>query len=355
LSLSNIILHERSDMESDSWITDDSYVLTKQGWKPVWNIYNGTEILCSDQEFKYSWYTIENIHEGFKGVVELSHSFWKFKYSKDNKVFGYRRMTLSDNSRKHILDHRNVDNLSCEFHIRNSATFRNNSETNITEDECRLLGWLLSDGYISWSKKSERTSASFGKRKGVIATVTQNDNKYGKEIENLMNRLGCLSFSHKRKRSPNVCRNYYIESQWFRDYWEKLGFERLCKYKIDLVGFIIDQPTSNVEAFMDAFQKADGHLSKNGIKVITQNWTNISEGVHLAGILSGYNVSTGSKGFYTNKTGKTNECLWYKFQNKPHQTTMKVVKEDLPPQKCYKLFDGNIYPLVRQERYTSIV
>lgn len=342
-------------MVPNSWVTDDSYVLTKRGWKPVWNIDNGTEILCSDQEFKYSWHTTKNIHESFKGVIELSHSFWKFKYSVDNKVFGYRRMTLSDNSRKHVLDHRNIDNLSCEFHIRNSATLLNNNETRITEDECRLLGWLLSDGYVGWSKKSERTSSSFGKRKGVVATVTQNDNKYGKEIEDLMKGLGCLSFSHKRKRSPNVCRNYYIESQWFRDYWERLGFKRLCKYKIDLVRFIIDQPTSNVDAFMDAFQKADGHLSKGGIKVITQNWTNISEGVHLAGILSGYNVSTGSKGFYTNKTGKTNECLWYKFQNKPHQTAMRVVKRDLSPQKCYKLFDGNLYPLVRQERYTSIV
>lgn len=355
MSLEDIILHERSDMVSNSWITDDSYVLTRSGWKPVWNIEVGTEILCSDTGFNYLWKPIEHMEEDIKNIIELSHSFWKFKYSEDNKIFGYRRMTLSDNTRKHILDHRKVGNLSCEFHIRNSATLLNRNETNITEDECSLLGWLLSDGHVSWSKKSERTSASFGKRKGVVATVTQNDNKYGKEIEDLMKRLGCLSFSHKRNRSPNVCRNYYIESQWFRDYWEKLGFGKLCKYKIDLVKFIIDQPTNNVEAFMDAFQKADGHLSNNKIKVITQNWTNISEGVHLAGILAGYNVSTGSKGFYTNKSGKTNECLWYKFQNKPHQTTMRVEKYTLPPQVCYKFFNENIYPLVRQKRITSIV
>ena len=339
MSLENIILHERSQISGIGSVrTSDTFVLTKTGWKLIAYVKEGDEILSYSLKGSLTYDTVMNNNEEVKTLVRYHHSFWGFCVGSDHRWLGYRRMTLADNKRIHIWDRRGKDNLTCEFHIINTPrSYINNNISFISEDECSLLGWLLSDGYIKWSLDTKNTSSSKGRKRGVLATVTQNDNKYGKEIKDLMLRLGGYLSEYKRKKVGNICRNYYLQASWFREYWGKLGFNQQGKFEINLVEFLLNQPTSNIESFMDAFQKADGHYSKQGKKIITQNESNISEGVLTACYLLGYNPSSGSKGYYQNKTGKINRCMWYKFQTKPHQTTMRMKVSDLVEGNCTTL------------------
>ena len=330
MSLDNIVLHQRSQMKGTNSVrTKDTYVLTEVGWRPLFTVEVGDHIFSYTEEGNLDLDQVVGVVNTEEPLVNYNHSFWGFEVGKSHTWLGYRRMTLTDNKRVHIWDRRGYGKLSCEFHILNSpSNYYNNKVNLITPDECSLLGWLLSDGCISWSKDTKRTSSSNGKRRGVVAGVTQNDNKHGAEIKELMLRLGGFSAAYIKPNTPNICRHYTLKSDWFREYWEHLGFQQQGKFSINLVKFLLEQPTENVEAFMEAFQKADGHYSRQGKKVLTQNESNLSEGIFTAAYLLGYNPSSGSKGYYQNSTGKINKCMWYKLQTKPHQTAMRLLSEE---------------------------
>ena len=350
MSLDNIEVHERSDMNDCSWLPDHSYVLTARGWRPLWAISKGDMVLASNYTGVLSLQQVKEVKYDTQRLVKSSHSFWEFVTGEQHKWLGYRRMTKADNTRVHIYDHKICTNTTKEFHIRNCGVY-GGGFSDVSEDECRVLGWLLADGYIKWEDVSFGPSTSHGTKRGVTAQITQNDNKYGEEIKTLLIDTGAYSRETLRKNTVNVCRDYYLHPAWFRDYWRKLGFQELDKHSIDVVGFLLKQPKKNIEAFLDAFYKADGHTTRKGLgtKVITQNQNNLSEGVIVAGYLLGYNITSGEKGgIYTNKRGDINICKWYKLGEKPHQTTMRIKTEVTAQDEVVQLaLDG--YAIYRQE------
>lgn len=349
MSLDNIIIHDRSDMEADTWIPDNSFVLTSNGWRPLWAIVKGDFILTNTYDGVLSLNSVTEVNYSHQPTVLNSHSFWEFETGEKHKWFGYRRMTKADNSRLHIYDHKPCLNTTKEFHIKNCGVYKG-VESAVTEDECRILGWLLADGYIKWEEVSFAPSTSHGTKRGVVAQITQNDNKYGEEIKNLLLRTKSYKRESLRKNTKNICRDYYLDTTWFRSYWCRLGFMQEGKHNINVVKFIIKQPKNNIEAFLDAFFKADGHTTRKGkgTKVITQNQNNLSEGIITAAYLLGYNLTSGVKdGVYVNKRGDVNICKWYKLGEKPHQTTMRLKTNVLPPRRMIQLtVDG--YGVYRQ-------
>lgn len=358
-NIKEVQYHARSDLAKVSWITEDSYILTDKGWRPAWAINVGDRVMINTLEGVLSFETIKNKEQDEQAFVQIYNSFWCFTTGELHKWAGYRRMTLRGNTnRLYIFDHKPCQKTTTEFNILNCGLYSPTlNDKQPTKDACSLLGWLLADGSVSWSQESNAPSTSHGKRRGVVALITQNDNKYGKEIEELLTRMGALSYVLKRKKIGNVCRDYYIKSDWFRDYWRSLGFDFLGKHEIDMVSFILSLSKENREAYLDAFFKSDGHITckGKGVKVITQNQNNLSESVIIAGYLSGYNISSGRKdGYYINKRGETNLCFWYKLSEKPHKTTTKMKTKVLPKGIVYN-FETTGYIVCRQgDTVTSV-
>lgn len=350
MSLDNIIIHDRSDMVKDTWIPDTSFILTCNGWRPLWSITKDDLIITNTYDGKLSLNSVFEVKESYQNTILNQHSFWEFETGEKHKWFGYRRMTKADNSRIHVYDHKPCTNTTKEFHIKNCGVYDGIS-SDITKEDCSILGWILADGYIKWAKKSFATSSSHGTKRGVITLITQNDNKYGAEIKDLLLKTQSYKSESIRKNTKNVCRDYYIKPEWFREYWIRLGFMQENKHDINLSQFLLKQPRENIESFLDAFLKADGHTTRKGkgAKVITQNQNNLSEGVMLASYLLGYNVTSGEKGgIYINKRGYINICKWYKLGEKPHQTTMRLKTSVLPTKRMIQLtVDG--YAVYRQK------
>lgn len=323
MELDKVKYNIRSDKEKDTWIPEDSYILTNKGWRPLWAIQKGEKVITNTYDGNLGFDIVKDVKTESQQTVLSYHGFWEFETGSKHKWFGFRRMTKSDNTREFIYDHKPCLKTTKEFYIKNCGVYEGMANE-VSEDDCRVLGWILSDGYVKWKEKSFATSTSHGTKRGVTVIITQNDNKYGDEIKELLVRTGSYAGEYIRVGSKNICRNYRLKPAWFRKFWVNLGFGEESKHSIDLVGFLLRQPKNNIEAFLDAFFKADGHIRK-GIKVITQNQNNLSEGVLLAGYLLGYNVSSGLKGgIYINKRGEVNTCKWYKLRNKPYQTTMKM-------------------------------
>lgn len=351
-----LVLHEKSDLNKESWITEETLVLTESGWRGVSTIKIGDKVLTNSFDGTLDFEKVQNVTKESQRIVSSYHSFWQFETGIKHRWFGYRRMTKSDNSRLYIYDHKPCTNTTKEFNIVNCGVYKGKSSS-VTRDECSLLGWILSDGYVKWAEKSFGPSTSKGKRRGVLVQITQNDNKFGSEIKDLLVSLGAYKREVLRKKSVNVCRDYYLDPTWFRAYWKRMGFNQESKYKINLVKFLLDQPAENIESFLDAFFKADGHTTRKGkgSKVISQNVGNLSESVLVAGYLLGYNMSSGSKGCeYTNKRGETNECYWYKLSDKPHQTTMRM-STDIKPEGTVFNFGVDGYVVCRQKDVITCV
>lgn len=325
----NVSRDEAKTLKYSCLPTDTTSVLTPEGWVSWDKVSVGDRVLGYDEEGDCTdWVTVEAIHFYENAyVVNKGHSQWKFESTLDHRWFGRTRRSPKNQPRYYENVFKKTEDFNTEFSILNTAPFCG-GDSDITPSEAAVVAWLISDGYLKWSKKRDITSSSHGKKKGVEARISQSKNKYVEEIRMCL-RKSDLSYKEyiEEKANGNHMHTFVLNPQEFRDFWERMGLPRKDKLDINYAPWLLKLSQESLKAFFIAFWQADG-WDKQGRKVVSQNEGNGFESILLASYLCGYNPSVkekvgGAKNFrhYT-ITASTNRYKGgQKFEEHSNRTT----------------------------------
>lgn len=294
--------------------TDNTEILTIEGWK------NYSQLSLNDKIFSYNTETdelevvdIESIpFFSNQEVLKISNHTFSFECTPNHKWFSNKRVRLNNGItyfKQHFvetIDIKTDDNIVVSSYYKNQ-----NNKYNI--NDIRLLAWILTEGYIKWSDKLGGTSNSFGKKRDVICTIGQKDNK-----ENLEEVLSNFEYRSYQRKDGLIY--YNVLSKEIRGLFERLNLPQLNKKEIDYTNLIIGLSYELREEFIIHMLKGDGY-NKSIQKVFTQNKGNILNAFCLALTLNGYfyNLSKG-------RTYKDNTCVDVYVRNRRHITGQKLNK-----------------------------
>lgn len=303
---------------------DTTQVLTKDGWKYYGELSLDDKVLSLNNETNLMEFVdigaTHFIPNAKTTIIKDKHSL-HLESTNDHRWLVDKRKFVN-NKRTIVREYWETQNLNSECSIIRNGNYNFTGREDITDDEARLLGWILSDGCVSWSPFSTKTSSSFGTKRGVSAVVVQAEHKYVEEIDTLFQRLGCgtvVKYSVSRGvNSPK--RTYTINANYFRGFWSKMGFSTQEKKDINLEQWVLSVGTKTLECFLEAFYLGDGHIDKLNVKHITQNDGKILDGVYLACYLTGY-VPTKSV-----KLNDKNLCYNVRLRTRKHSTLQNMQK-----------------------------
>lgn len=338
----------RTDAKSVSYacLPMNTKILTINGWKYYNDIEEGEEIL--------SYNTKKDIVE--KDIILKKHFFkdkvvkrYKNKFSyfdctEDHRWYGWKRSRSKATDK--VWGFIETKDITSECNFILTAPYIGGNSI-ITPDESALIGWVLSEGTISWSKRGEGTSASFGKRKGVTVSITQSERNFTEEIRNLLDRLGLVFMEYKRGYDDVV--DFRLKSDVARELLDRLFGERFDKHNYNWSKWVCTLKRESLISFIDAFFKADGNYKsfiKNGQYIISQNIGNIYEGIVTALQLLG----DGRLSF----SNHTLPCRTIRKQTRRHITTQELNVEPLGIQDTFCLTTNNSTFIIWQDDFIGI-
>lgn len=295
--------------------TDITEVLTIEGWKS----YN--QLSLNDKIFSYNTekdeleiVDIDSIpYFENQEVLNLNNSYFSFECTPNHRWFSNKRFRLNNGMtyyKKHFVE--TVD-IKTDDNIIVSSCYKNqNNKYNI--NDIRLLAWILTEGYIKWSDNLGGTSNSNGKKRHVICTIGQKDNK--KDLEEVLS-----NFEYRTYQRKDGLVYYNVLSKEIRGLFERLYLPQLNKKEIDYTKLIITLSYDLREEFIIHMLKGNGY-TKSTQKVFTQNKGNILNAFCLALTLNGYyyKISKGSN-------YKNNICVSVFIRNRRNITGQKLKKD----------------------------
>lgn len=293
---------------------DNTQVLSEDGWIDFSGLSVGVKILTYNTKTgKTEFKPIQKVWEfDNQEVINLSNSSWSFESTRDHRWFGDKRR-----NKRYKECFFTTDEITHDHRILNSSEYIGGT-SGITPDESALIAWILSDGYIKWNKKTNRTSSSFGRKRGVYAQICQSKQKYSNEIQDLIDRIGCGYKRYVEHRdNGNHINRWVINSQYIRDLWDKAGISwGLKKEEINWSSFITNLSQNANYSFLAAWFMAEGHLA-NETKIITQNIGSLSEAILLSATLAGYKCTVYQK---------TDKCVDIRLCRKRYTTGQRLTK-----------------------------
>jgi len=170
-------------------VSDDTQILTKSGWKTVDQLSIG-ELVYSVNPLtgRQELHPLTHIHHGFvdqdmhhfegrafRAITTPNHR-WLVSSNKNHKFVESSKLQMTGHH-KIMLSSKGVDSL----------------ETQWTDDEVRLIGWVLTDGYykrqISFDRKTDYSRARVG--------ITQSKEKYLDDLVALANSMNMTARNTK--------------------------------------------------------------------------------------------------------------------------------------------------------------
>ena len=329
--------------------TDNTQVLTQDGWKEYKEITYSDEVLTyCEISCCYKWNRIQKIHHyKNRDIMKISNSHIGFESTPDHRWRVSKRLQKGHRGERYYKDmYISTDEITTECNIHNNS-FYYEGNSGITPDQAALVGWLLSDGYYRWSEKDELTSSSFGKSKGIIAVITQSKNKYTKEVEECLERNNIRYTVHNKKdilNKSNPVYRYLLKSEDIRNFMDEVIKDRSQKHDVNWCAWLLKLSHESLKSFLHAFHLADGHTSKKGW-MITQNKGNICDALILCGNLLGKRVT---------HTHKTDKCLVMNYTTKKHITCQRMKKEITRKGDVFCLTVPNGNFVIKQNDYVTI-
>lgn len=271
---------EASFLELDDQISCvplDTEILTPSGWKLYSELQIGQEVLGYNVKTdKLEWTLLENIH--IYDEAEL------VKYS--NKSFEF----ISTANHRWVVGH-NLPNASWQQRLQpiepgkqhryiKLASTLDDGGTQVSINESALIGWILSDGYISDSN-------------GLKTSISQK--KYANEVEELLaNFEGIVT----NKTETSGCYIWVLKAESIREIFNRAGIEVIKNGQVhrNLKGveqFLLNLPLKHREAFCHAIYLAEGN--SNNTKTFSQNVGQKQELFRLAFFLNGFFPTKGWK------------------------------------------------------------
>ena len=304
---------------------DITEVYTKKGWVQFEDIYEGLEILTYNKDKGINEFKpiLDIVEFSNRPIISMSNKSWRFESTPEHRWLGKRR-TGKGKTRRELEEFIETKDIKSEFKIYNAAKREDIENSLLTPKESAVLGWLLSDGCISWKPYSEKTSSSFGMKRGVKAVIHQGDFKYASIIEDLLKKEDALT-GYTEKTSPSgVIKVFNLKADYLRKLFVKANLPFDCKHNINYSSLCNNLSNESLESFIEAFWLADGYTHSGGHKVISQNRGNILNFVVQALMLLGINVSINEKktNYPTDKV-----CVDVLFKKKSFTGSTKLKKE----------------------------
>lgn len=325
-------------------------VLTSGGWKYYEEIAVGESVLS----FNADKGVVEMdtvLHKHFfkdKEVYSYSNKYDSFACTEDHRWWGWRRSKSRAGSKK-VFGFFEAKDFTQEHNIILTAPYVGNSFCSVSVDECRLLGWLASDGYWSWSKKGEGTSCAGGRRKDVHASIAQSQKKFWREVEDVLESLSVDYLKTVKKTEGENSVNFYkIRSKWMRPFLDRVFPGRKDKHDVDWVQFVLSLNRDCLNAFYDAFYLGDGHV-KGDEEIISQNLGNIFDGVATAAQLLGKGRIS-----FNEKNGSPSPMKDIRVQKRKHLTCQEITKKSLGVQDTFCLTTNNGSFIIWQDDFMGI-
>lgn len=329
----------------------DTKVLTKSGWKFYEEISEGDTVLTFNEKtgmveddvvLKKHFFTD-------KEVIEYSNKFDSFRCTEDHRWYGWRRSKTKGKPSQKLFGWFEANQFTQEHNIVLTAPWKGNENSKLSKDDCSLLGWLASDGTWSWSKKSETTSSSFGKKKNIHCSISQSSSKFWREIEILLDRMGIEYYKNTtNKENGNNVYYYTLKSKSIRPFLDRVFNERKDKHDVDWVSLILSMSRENLESFYDSFYKGDGQV-KGSSEIITQNLGNIFDAVVTAAQLLGKGRLS-----FNRKDNTPNPMKSIRVQKRRHITCQELKKESLGIQDTFCLTTKNSSFIIWQDDFIGI-
>lgn len=342
---------DRSSAKSFSYacLPLQTKVLTPSGWKTHDQLQEGDPVFSFNAEKDVVEIdSIQMVHYfKDKEVFRFKNKRDSFECTSEHRWYGKRRSKTRSGS-KDIYGYFKAEEFTQEHNIILTAPYVGGN-SDVSEDQAKLMGYILSDGAYRWSAASERTSCSGGNKKYVRLQLSQSLNKFHKEIEDLLVKLQMKY--HKaanKKENGNTCFNWVISSPDSRRFLDAVVKCRKDKHEVNWVQWVCDLPRKSLEAFYEGFYNGDGNITRTD-QVISQNVGTIHEAVVTASQLLGNGRVTLNKHSGTNAV-----CEGIRVQKKRHITMQEQVKISLGIKDTFCLTTSNSSFIIWQDSFIGI-
>jgi len=300
----------------------DTEILTRRGWKTYDTVKIGDFTLgvCGG---KLKWTPItDKVKYENAPVVEVFNSRFSVKCTPNHRWLTRKRHKSKANGEWWTWGIEELWNLNKQYNIVTALPAETNQEAPLSLKECRIIGWLLSDGYIKWSScESGRTSQSHGKKRGVTASIFQKKEKYLKDIKQLL-----CDVPHRHYIRKTGVEQFALNPAYYRDLWFRSEL-----YSISISNFVLSLSPEQRAAFLDAVFKAEGHKVPDCTsKIIGQNESAFCEAIKLAIFLEGFSPT------FTVEDSPRGTALHHRIRfGKPWTTMQRMEQRELPKQPVW--------------------
>jgi hypothetical protein len=323
-------------------------VLTNEGWKFYHQLRVGEGLPTYSPETGFVEQDIilqTHFYENTP-LVRIKNAYSSFVCTPNHRWFVSKRVNSSSGVkfRRGFVE---TKDLNTECNIQLYADYTSSGNSHVTSDEAFLMGLLLSDGYYRWSEKSDRTSSSFGKRKGVSCLISQSKNKFYKEVEDALDNLRIQYRKDTiEKLNGNTMYNYCLASEAARDFLERVVGSRAQKHEMNWTAWAMSLSSEAMKSFYQGFYLGDGDVA-GAHRGISQNTGEIHKAiVACAQLVGGGRVSI-------NKLAGSN-CEFIRSQRTAQMTCQKVVKTEVPPDDTFCITTMNGTFIIWQDDFVGI-
>lgn len=243
-------------------ITEDTAILTPDGWKYPKELHAGDTVYSKDEQGFVTETTIFNINERESDIIEAGG--YKFAWAhqlpfKTRNNYEYKLGTWEQatNYKQAIFDTKfNYEVDEQDFYLpQQSITMPNGGEKIINEDNyvdaeefALLLGWYASEGSLDRSSK--------------CITITQKKTQHFDEIVRVMSYFGKVQIKANGKSGGKDFKVFNTGlMSWIESNCYKGGFG--FKYKT-VPRFIANNSQRVIKSFLTAFRDGDGYIHSNG-------------------------------------------------------------------------------------------
>jgi hypothetical protein len=325
---------------------DNTEVLTSKGWKVGKDVCIGEEVLSLDNisgrmEFCK---VVDTVSFKDSKTVTMKNSNWELESTEDHR-WVVDRVTGRAHTRRKVREYIETKDLNKACNLVTTGEYVGGKSA-VTQDQARLVAWVLSDGHLDASALTGKTSqGTDGRRQAVKMSIAQSKAKYFDEVKETLDSVG-LSYGVSVNNSGVEV--FTIAQADARKFLNDVGLPIKNKHDIDYTEWLMGLSKSCLEGFFDAFWKADGNTAKSGTtyatKIIYQNSGNIANAVHLCSHLLGKTtLNDTAKGFGTVRS-----------QNRSTVTMQKVTKAHSRVVDTFCLTTENSNFVIRQNGFITV-
>jgi DNA polymerase I-like protein with 3'-5' exonuclease and polymerase domains len=275
--------------------------LTKRGWKNYNEIVVGDDVIGYDKINKTNkWCKVTHVFSPkLMRMISFGNSRIRFTTSYNHKWVNESYNYYTNKYDNTDITTNNIINKE-ETRVRLSAYCDDGGGSPITTKEASIIGWLLSDGHVKWSKFTGARNQCGGKRRYVNAFISQSKEPQRTQIELLVkDEISYIYIMKAKKTTHKDCTKFFLKPQFIRELWDKANLHNIC-----LDEFVLSLSKESRKAFFDAVYQAEGSEQDGHKSVAQKKGTEKAAAFELAAFLEGYFPQ-----FYSNSFGLNRAIL----------------------------------------------